>query len=401
MLVTAPEILFFWVARMIMAGIEFMAEIPFEHVYIHGTVRDLTGKKMSKSLGNIIDPIDIIDEFGADALRYSIIAITATGQDVFLSMEKFEIGRNFANKIWNASRFVMMNIPSPLPSPQWGEGWVRGDLNLADQWILSKINKTITAVTEALENYRFNDGESIIYDFFWHEFCDWYVEMVKPDIIAKGKGHRAKSGEVLIYVLETSLKLLHPFMPFVTEAVWQGMRGKGSIMVEGWPVSNKLFIQKGIERRMETIKEIIVSIRNIRSDMDIPYSKKLRAYLAPLKKNGERDLEGGTDYIRNLAHLEELIISKDVKRPGHCATSILEGFNMFIPLEGVIDIGAEKARLSKKMQDLEAQLNFSKRKLDDHNFITKAPKDVIEIEREKSQNLTHQIKRLQETLKSL
>jgi valyl-tRNA synthetase len=222
-LVTAPEILFFWVARMIMSGKEFMKEIPFSDVYIHGTVRDATGKKMSKSLGNIIDPLEIIDGFGADALRFSIISITSAGQDVFLSKDKFEIGRNFANKIWNASRFVLMNLGTPefqssgLPEKE--------SLGIADKWILSRLNRTIEALTKALGSYRFSEAEGLVYDFFWHDFCDWYVEMVKPQIMNKGY----KEKEILIHVLENSLKLLHPFMPFVTEAIWQNIKERESI----------------------------------------------------------------------------------------------------------------------------------------------------------------------------
>ncbi|MCX5687443.1 MAG: valine--tRNA ligase, partial [Candidatus Omnitrophica bacterium] len=243
-LVTAPEILFFWVARMIVSGKEFIKEIPFSDVYIHGTVRDATGKKMSKSLGNIIDPIEIIDGFGADALRFSIISITAAGQDVFLSKEKFEIGRNFANKIWNASRFVLMNVEYRAEDIRRAGQ----ELSMADKWIFSRLNRTIEAVTKALDNYKFNEAESLAYDFFWHDFCDWYVEMVKPEITEQVKGNKSQvTGKILIYVLENSLKLLHPFMPFVTEAVWQNIKERESIMIAPWPEADKHYINKKIE----------------------------------------------------------------------------------------------------------------------------------------------------------
>ncbi len=399
-LVTAPEILFFWVARMIMAGMEFMGKIPFEHVYLHGTVRDLTGRKMSKSLGNIIDPIDIIGEFGADALRYSMIAITATGQDVFLSREKFEIGRNFANKIWNASRFVLLNVGAPADqSTRAPEG---KDLSFADKWILSKLNTTIEAVDRALESYRFNEAEAVIYDFFWHEFCDWYIEMVKPKIIERNTKYEIRTTEqVLIYVLESSLKLLHPFMPFVTEAVWQNIKERQSIMAENWPRSEKACMKKNIEQDMDMIKSIIVSIRNIRSDMNILHSKKLTVYFSSLKKGGEVKLRYGIDYIKHLARLEELAIKKDMKRPEHCATAVLEGFNIFIPLKGIIDFEAEKARLAKKKEDLDRQLGLCEKKLKDRNFVNKAPEKVVNQEKEKYENLKGQLKRLKQTLASL
>ncbi|MEE8317481.1 MAG: valine--tRNA ligase [Candidatus Omnitrophota bacterium] len=393
-LVTAPEILFFWVARMIMAGTEFMKEIPFRHVYIHGTVRDLTGKKMSKSLGNIIDPIDIIDEFGADALRYSIISITATGQDVFLSKEKFEIGRNFANKIWNASRFVLMNVKKRNGTRLTKDD----DLSFADRWILSRLNKTIERVTRSLEQYRFNEAEALIYDFLWHEFCDWYVEMIKPEIIG---GSASSAEKIAIHVLESSLKLLHPFMPFVTEAIWQNIRKRQSIMVETWPMADKAFMKKNIEEDMEIFKEIIVGIRNIRSDMNIPHGARIKAFIVPLKKHGEAGLKQGLSYIKHLARLEELVIKKGMKKPGHSATSILEGFNIFIPLEGIIDFEAEKARLAKKVQEAMRQLGFTEKKLRDKTFIKKAPLEIVELEHSRCKRLKDQVKRLREELKGL
>ncbi|MBU1006143.1 MAG: valine--tRNA ligase [Candidatus Omnitrophica bacterium] len=400
-LVTAPEILFFWVARMIMAGIEFTGKAPFKDVYLHGTVRDLTGKKMSKSLGNIIDPIEIIDEFGTDALRYSMIAITATGQDVFLSKEKFEIGRNFANKIWNASRFVLMNIKGFKAEPC---GEIASDASLADKWILSKLNSAIEAVTGSLEKHKFNEAEAVIYDFFWHDFCDWYVEMVKPVLMdnSRSETKERKSVErILLHVLENSLKLLHPFMPFVTEAVWQNIMERKSIMSEAWPVSDKKTIKKGIEKEMETIKSIIVSTRNIRSDMNIPHTVKFSVFIKPLKKGKGNILEPGRDYIKNLARLGDLVIDDDLKKPEACATAVLEDYNLFIPLKGIIDIGAEKDRLGKKIAELEKQLRFTDVRLKDEKFITRAPEKIVEQEKEKSSKLKEQIKRTKETIKSL
>jgi len=396
-LVTAPEILFFWVARMIMAGLEFTKDIPFRDVYIHGTVRDLTGKKMSKSLGNIIDPIDIINEFGADALRYSMIAIQATGQDVYLSREKFEIGRNFANKIWNASRFVLMNVN--------GEGSINLDskaLGFADRWILSRLNRTIDNVTKALDNFRFNEAESTIYDFFWHDYCDWYLEMVKPYITRPAsEAHAIISRSVLLKVLQDSLKLLHPFMPFVTEAVWQNIENSGSIMIETWPVVERSFIKKETENDMDVIKALIVGIRNIRSEMNIPYNVRLKAYLKPLKKDSTNRLLAGDFYIKHLAFLEEIIVDYNLKRPDPCASIVLNEFNVFIPLKGIIDIDAEKVRLSKKKDDLETQLRFSQQRLKDKNFLKKAPEEVVRLHKEKSASLEDQISRLKEILEGL
>jgi valyl-tRNA synthetase len=397
-LITAPEILFFWVARMIMSSEEFIKEIPFSDVYIHGTVRDVTGKKMSKSLGNIIDPLEVIDRFGADALRFSVISITATGQDVFLSKEKFEIGRNFANKIWNASRFVLMNIKTKSE-----ENLDRCQtLSIADKWIMSRLNRAIEAVTKALKNYRFNEAESLVYDFFWHDFCDWYVEMVKPEIAGQVTGHRSQvTGKILIHVLENSLKLLHPFMPFVTEAIWQTIKERESIMTAAWPETDKHYIDKKIESDMELVKNIIVNVRNIRSDMNIPYSKKLIVDLVPLKKGSGSILSNNAEYIKNLAHLEKLTIDENFIRPKSCLSAVTEEFNIFIPLEGVIDVAAEKSRLVKKQDLLKQQIVFTEKKLKDKNFMDHAPENVVAAEQERAGKFKEQIKRLEETIKAL
>jgi valyl-tRNA synthetase len=404
-LVTAPEILFFWVARMIMSGKEFMKEIPFSGVYIHGTVRDTTGKKMSKSLGNIIDPLEIIDGFGADALRFSIISITSTGQDVFLSKDKFEIGRNFANKIWNASRFVLMNVSTPPYHKDTGQVGQRAEekLSMADRWILSRLNRTIGAVTKSLDNYKFNEAESILYDFIWHDFCDWYLEMVKSDITALSPQPSAVSSRaILIHVLENSLKLLHPFMPFVTEAIWQNMKERESIMAAAWPEADKHYMDKKIESDMETAKDIIVNIRNIRADMNIPHSKKIKVNLAPLKSKITPALLDSMGYIKNLAQLDELVVEDaGFKKPKSSLSAITENFNIFIHLEGVIDVEAEKARLAKKQDLLKQQLVFAERKLKDRNFMDHAPENVVMLEQEKAAKIKEQINRLEETIKEL
>jgi len=398
-LVTAPEILFFWVARMIVSGKEFMKEIPFNDVYIHGTVRDSTGKKMSKSLGNIIDPLEIIDGFGADALRFSIISITAAGQDVFLSKEKFEIGRNFANKIWNASRFVLMNVEH---SSEGAGLRVEKELSMADKWVLSRLNKTIEGVTKALDNYRFNEAESLAYDFFWHDFCDWYVEMVKPRIMGQGAEDKEQgAGEILIHVLESSLKLLHPFMPFVTEAVWQNIKERESIMIAPWPLADKRYVNKKIELDMETVKNVIVSIRNIRADMNIAYSKKLTAGLVPLKKSASSLALDSVGYIKNLAQLEQLTIDENLTRPKSFLSAVTEEFNIIISLDGVIDIAAEKARLVKKQDALKQQVMFTEKRLKNEDFVNNAPPEVVRMEREKSDKIKKQIGRLEKTIKDL
>ncbi|MBU3911855.1 MAG: class I tRNA ligase family protein, partial [Candidatus Omnitrophica bacterium] len=332
------------------------------------------------------------------------------------------------NKIWNASRFVLMNIKATSlfeVKPRTMAITVRGltsNMSLTDRWILSRLNRTVEAVTKALENYRFNEAESIAYDFFWHDFCDWYVEMVKP-ILADpapqgcgassaertpyhcGTGQAADRREiaelVLMHVLENSLKLLHPFMPFVTEAVWQNIKEQQSIMTEKWPEQDKSLVDKGVEKNIELIQGIIISIRNIRSDMNIPYTTMLTAYIVPLKKGGGGKLGEGVEYIKRLVRVEKLVIEKTAEKPAQCATAILEGFNIFVPLEGVIDVEAEKSRLKKKMEDIEIKLKSADKRLKDKAFIAKAPEKVVNMEKEKSASLKEQIERLKKTLKSL
>ncbi|HTZ11281.1 MAG TPA: valine--tRNA ligase, partial [Candidatus Margulisiibacteriota bacterium] len=262
-LVTAPEIIFFWVARMIISGFEFMGKEPFKDVYIHGTVRDIEGKKMSKSLGNIIDPLEIINEYGCDALRFSLISITAQGQDVFLSKERFEQGRNFANKLWNASRFIMMNLDRTKVNVDLCVFFKKEDLSLVNRWILSRFYSVLKAVEASLEAYKFNEAANLVYLFFWHEFCDWYLEIIKPQI-------SQKNNQVVMYkVLEKSLRLLHPFMPFISEEIWQMLSGsperiENSIMRQSWPHLQKEMIDKAAEESLSGVFEVVNCVRNMR-----------------------------------------------------------------------------------------------------------------------------------------
>ncbi len=246
-LVTAPEIIFFWVARMIMAGFEFMGDIPFKDVYIHGTVRDIEGKKMSKSLGNIIDPLEIINEYGTDALRFSLISITAQGQDVFLSKERFEQGRNFANKIWNASRFILMNLDLAHTKTDLCVFFKKEDLSLVNRWILSRFYSVLKEVNKDLDNYKFNEAANLLYGFFWHEFCDWYLELIKADI--KNPANQV----VMFKILEKFLRALHPFMPFISEEIWQRINPEaGSIMTQPLPHIQEQIIDKKLEAQAES-----------------------------------------------------------------------------------------------------------------------------------------------------
>ncbi len=408
-LVTAQEIIFFWVARMIMAGIEFMDNIPFEDVYIHGTVRDLTGKKMSKSLGNIIDPIKVINEFGADALRFSIVSITAAGQDVFLSDEKFHLGRNFANKIWNASRFILANVSQPIADSRLSI--TKDDLSLADRWILSRLQKATQGVTEALERYDFNEAAGIIYQFFWHEFCDWYIEIVKPilatgnQLTVTGQEGKATTQFILVEILETSLRLLHPMMPFVTEEIWQKVKPLNnnetkSIMLSSWPTINKNFIDEDSEIKMIIMQDIAVNVRNIVSEMEVPPDKRIELFIRASAREGEF-LKENLSYLRALLKTEHINIASDMKRPKFSCSSAVKDIELYVPLEGIIDLEKERKRISEKLQAIEAGIDRASVKLKDKEFTKRAPAEIVEKEKLRHQELLKEKDKWQNYLKNI
>jgi valyl-tRNA synthetase len=395
-LVTAQEIIFFWVARMMMAGLEFIKDIPFSDIYIHGTVRDATGTKMSKSLGNIIDPLDIIDEFGADALRFSIISITAVGQDVFLSRERFESGRNFANKIWNASRLVMMNLDKTKIDTDLCAFFQKADLELKERWILSRFYETLKKVEDSLDDYKINEAAKLIYEFFWHEFCDWYLEFAKPTFTAP------ETQIVLYNVLERSLRMLHPFMPFVTEEIWQALPHEGdSIMIAKWPDIEKDLINKKADSDMEAVISVITAIRNIRSTWNIEPKRLVTAYLKTASDKERAVLEKNRDYIKRLARVEDLKTGKDVEKPKSSAASVCAAADVFVPLKGIIDYDKEKARLTKSLEELQTRSSQLSGKLKNKKFLQNAPAEVVDKFKTSHRELKAQIERLQANLDSL
>ncbi|MCQ9206965.1 MAG: valine--tRNA ligase [Omnitrophica bacterium] len=397
-LVTAQEIIFFWVARMIMSGAEFMNEIPFRDVYIHGTVRDDTGTKMSKSLGNIIDPIEIINRFGTDALRFSIISITAQGQDVFLSPQKFEIGRNFANKLWNASRLVLMNLKEGLIKRDLCQMVKDPALTLADRWILSRFYQASEDFAKSLESYRINDAANRIYEFIWHEFCDWYLEMAK---LTMDEAHT----QVTLYkVLEKSLRVLHPVMPFITEDIWQRLpreHGTDSIMISKWPHMQKQFVSKEIDSEMEILINIIQAIRNIRATWRIEPKKELSVFIKVKKKATLTSINTNNVYIKRLARTGDIEARTAINRPKHAAYAVRAGIEIFVPLEGVIDIEKEKERLKGKIAGLASEFKHAESKLKNKNFISKAPKEVVQKARDRLEFIKAEINPLKKNLKLL
>ena len=394
-LVTAQEIIFFWVARMIMAGYEFIGEPPFKDVYIHGTVRDETGAKMSKSLGNIIDPIEIIDEFGADALRFSIISITAVGQDVFLSKEKFESGRNFANKIWNAARFVMSNLSEDVDTDLCVL-YKNADLPLADRWILSNLYTTLEGLDRALASYRFNEAANLLYEFIWHKYCDWYLETAKGRI-------KEKTTQVILYkVLEKSMRMLHPFMPFISEEIWSLLPHKrDSIMLQPWPHMQKDLIDKKTEAEMDLAIGIITAIRNIRAEVNIPPQKQCKVIISTANNKNLATVRKCEDYIKSLAKVEAVEASGKPERPKVSSVEVFGDCEIAVPLEGLIDLEGERKRIMGRIGEIERWMKATEAKLNNENFIKRAPKEVVDAEKTKLSEIKTTSERLKEVLRRL
>ncbi|MFC1704427.1 valine--tRNA ligase [Candidatus Omnitrophota bacterium] len=395
-LVTAPEIIFFWVARMIMAGLEFAGDIPFKDVYIHGTVRDQTGVKMSKSLGNTIDPLEIIEEFGADALRFSLMAITATGTDVFLSKEKFELGRNFANKIWNASRLILMNMKEKGDDFDLCQIYKKEKLPLPDRWILSRLYRTIDTVNKEIDKFRFNEAENALYEFFWHEFCDWYLEIVKNRF-------DDTTTQVIAYkILEKSLRMLHPFMPFITEEIWQKIAAhRGPLMHQKLPHIQKQIIDKDVEREMRVVIDLITAIRNIRARWKVDVHKKIDVVLKITEEKLRVSVEHNAAIIQRLAKIENLSIKKSIKKPANSACSVVGKIEIYVPLVDIIDISKEREKIKNQVEQNAILLQGIRGRLQNTQFIKKAPKQVVAKEQQRQKELVEMIATLNKLEKEL
>jgi len=388
-LVTAPEIIFFWVARMIMAGFEFMQDIPFKDVYIHGTVRDIEGKKMSKSLGNIIDPQEIINEYGADALRFSLIAITAQGQDVFLSKERFEQGRNFANKIWNASRFILMNLePEKVKADLcvFAAGKTPG---MADRWILSRFYSVLKEVNKDLGLFKFNEAINLIYGFFWHEFCDWYLEIIKQEI--KNTEH-----QITMYkVLEKTLRTLHPFMPFITEELWQKLPHTGkSIIFAPWPHIQESLIDHKLEIDMHSLFGVITQIRNLRSSLKVGFEQKVKVSVYAHQKTKYNLLRENSSLIAQLAGLSELEFLSRASRPAATISAVIADVDVYLHFAGLLDIAREREEIKEKKNNLHRLIQAKSAVLKNASFLKKAPPEVVRKEKEAKEALESELARL-------
>lgn len=393
-LVTAFDILFFWVARMMMMGLHFMNDVPFRDVYIHALVRDEEGKKMSKSKGNVIDPLTIIDAYGTDAFRFTLAAFAAQGRDIKMSEKRVDGYRHFINKLWNAARFSLMHLDrerSKMPAE---------NLSLADQWILVRLQGVKQSVAEALDAYRFNDAAGALYQFVWHEFCDWYLEAIKPTLYGKlGEPKKEASLSVLWFVLRDTLILLHPFVPFVTEEIWHKLPGtEGSIMQQSWPETNLPFdaqTARNAESTMSLVFEVITAIRNVRGEMNISPSVPLSvAVHSDEDRILEKLLENQMEII-DLARLSAFSAQKPVLRPRAAATAIVQDATVFVLLEGIIDFAKEAGRLEREIEKLMTELAGVSKKLNNEDFLNKAPADVVEKVAERHKELIEKQGKLQ------
>ena len=380
-LVTGYDIIFFWVARMIFSGVEHMKKEPFKYVLIHGLVRDAMGRKMSKSLGNGVDPLEVIDNYGTDALRYALTIGTSPGNDMRFSEEKLESSRNFANKIWNAFRFAMMNFDEDVDFSE-----INTELfSLADRWILSRVNTVSREVTENLEKFELGIGLQKIYEFIWEEFCDWYIELVKPRLFNREASGRQEAMFVLNEVLKVSMKLLHPFMPFITEEIYRHLRTDDeSVMISEWPVYRLEWDDPDSEKKMYSIMEAVRSIRNIRAEMKVPAARKIKVlFIIEDEELGTIFNKEASTFMR-LSGVSGFTVSKNKSDiPDGAVSSVISGVEIFIPLEDLIDFDKELKRLYKEKENLEDELKRVNGKLGNESFVSKAPAQVVEAEREK------------------
>ncbi len=406
-LVTAFDILFFWVARMIMMGLKFMNDVPFRDVYIHALIRDIKGHKMSKSKGNVIDPLIMMDKYGTDAFRFTLAAFAAQGRDIKFSEERVEGYRHFVNKIWNAARFIIMNSETR-------DFTSKMIFSLPGRWILSRLSNTVDQVNAALNEYRFNDAASSIYQFLWHEFCDWYIEMAKIDL--QDSKYEIGAYWCLLHTFESSLRLLHPFMPFVTEEIWQKIKDlkikimrhysitseekmKESIMISDFPKS--LPKDYNAEKDMMYIIDAVNGIRTIRGELNIQPSLRLNISIKTLLTEAEDILKQNIQYLIWLSRANEIEIGMNVKKPSHSATSIKSSLEIYIPLKGVLNIATELDRLNKDEEKIELSLSVLNKKLFNEDFIKKAPREIVEKEKVKYEELINIKERISKSKKLL
>lgn len=382
-LVTGYDIIFFWVSRMIFQSKEFTGERPFKDVLIHGLIRDAEGRKMSKSLGNGVDPMDVIEKYGSDSLRYFLLTGSTPGQDLRFHWEKVESTWNFANKVWNASRFSLMNM----------EGFtyedidLSGEKSLADKWILTRLNETIEQVTKNTDKYEFGEAGRYLYNFIWDDLCDWYIEMAKLPLYGEDENAKKMTRSVLAHTLDQTMRMLHPFMPFITEEIWQQLPHKGeSITVAEWPKSRPEFQDDQSVKEMERLTSIIKSVRNIRSEVDTPMSKQIKLLIQAENGTIVEELNSERNYLERFCNTSELEIAEAVDAPAKAMSAVVTGAELFLPLEGLIDFDKEIKRLEKELEKWTKEVERVQKKLGNQGFISKAPDSVVDEEKQKEKD---------------
>jgi len=399
-LITGFDIIFFWVVRMVIMGMKFMENIPFKEVYIHALVRDVLGQKMSKSKGNVVDPIEMIDKYGTDAFRFTLAAFAAQGRDIKFSEERVEGYRHFVNKIWNAFRFIFLNkkeqefagLTQELPHL---------NLSLADRWILSRLSTVAFEVNMALGQYRFNDAAGTLYQFLWHEFCDWYLEMAKPALYEDNEERKKAALSTLIYTFEVSLRLLHPIMPFLTEELWQYLPHQvESICIAKYPGQEDGIVDKDAEDKMTFVMDAVTGIRSIRGELNLPPSLELQAVIR-VSDGARQTIEENMVYVTKLAKARDVKIGPDVQKPRGSATAIKPSMEIFVPLKGILDVKAEMARLNKEVKKLKGSFIFIQKKLSNEEFLAKAPKEIVEKDKGKHRELSEKIEKIQLSIEKL
>ncbi|GAA0396982.1 valine--tRNA ligase [Paenibacillus motobuensis] len=379
-LVTGYDIIYFWVARMIFTSLEFTGKMPFKHVLMHGLVRDSEGKKMSKSLGNGVDPLDIIERYGADAMRYMISTGSTPGQDVRFHWERVEQARNFANKIWNASRFALMN----MEGVSYEDIDISGNLSTSDRWILHRFNETARDVTRLIDSYEFGETGRVLYNFIWDDLCDWYIEFAKLSFYGEDADAKRKTQSVLAYVLDRTLRLIHPFMPYISEEIWQHLPHSGdTITLAEWPTYDPAMEAPDAVQEMNLLIDIIRSVRNIRAEVNVPMSKKIELIVKPGSSELLDILSRNEHYVRRFCNTSDYEASLKVEAPDKAMTAIVTGAELYLPLAGLIDISQEIARLEKEIDHLNKEVERVEKKLSNQGFVSKAPAKVIEEERAK------------------
>lgn len=398
-LASGYDIIFFWVARMIFQSLEFTGKAPFRNVLLHGLIRDEQGRKMSKSLGNGIDPMDVIEKYGTDALRWFLVTGSTPGQDIRFSYKKMDAAWNFINKIWNASRYVIMNLGDMQNAPKLP---AKDKWDLADRWILSRLNATIKQVTDQFESFDFGEACRCLYNFIWNDFCDWYIEMTKEKLNNGTEAEKADTKNILGYVLDQTLKLMHPIMPFVTEALWQDMPHEGkSIMIADYPVVHDEFADEKSEEQMKRLIELITAVRNIRNEANAPMSKPVDLLIKTDDQAAADMLLANADYIKRFCHPADLQIATDTQAPKLAMSGIVTGAEVYIPMAELVDLKEEQARMEKEITKLEKEVQRSEKKLGNEKFVNNAPEAVVAEERAKAVEWKQKLEAAQARLASL